>query len=452
MPSTLLPLSLGMLEKNGATIQSNNVFFFSQEEKMKKNRLLLLLSIFMISACTTIQVPPSQTTPTDEILLPSQTSEGSIDSDSPEHLPTEEPTPSTKDVSEFTYQFDQQKIDLYCMQFPQTTVYKPIITSNGYLVPLSTDLIESNIFTVSVDEGVITPLFTPEFRDGHVFLRNLAFEHPWYIYMVVDSRSETGDWTIHAVNLDENSNTIIANNEQFNSLATNTYISLDAGKLYFSTSTFDGTVVLSSALYQFDLVSNEKVLLTESQNEQTYMANIAASTGYIVIENMVPKEPSRGLTLFDVSNQSWLELPQGFPASMPAMEFPYIIWKNDESNANPTSFTVFNLDSSVSKTIPVVGKAASDLTLSKGFVVLQASTGKENIRNSVVLYSLEGGNTYAIQIGMDELNAYDAYIANGNVIWAFTTLASADNYSSYICSLPLEEVFANAVEGIELPQ
>jgi len=70
----------------------------------------------------------------------------------------------------------------------------------------------------------------------------------------------------------------------------------------------------------------------------------------------------------------------------------------------------------------------------------------------VVFYPLENGDTYAIHIGMDEAGTDNAYIDNGNVIWAFTTISNADNFSNYICNLPLEEVFSDSVEGIEVPQ
>ena len=183
------------------------------------------------------------------------------------------------------------------------------------------------------------------------------------------------------------------------------------------------------------------------------MSFISASNGFIVIENDPPQNDyARYLSLFDLSTSSWVDLPQTYPASVPDMEYPYIIWKNNKRFDDATSLTIYNFETGESVVRELAGANSSDPSISNGYIIAEASTGKDNFRNSVVLYSLENGDTYAIHIGIHQVGMDNAYIDNGNVIWAFTTLASADNYSSYICNLPLEEVFSNAVEGIQVPR
>ena len=423
---------------------------------MKRQFLCLFLFInLLVSGCTT-QVPATQVVPTDDVDFskPVQPIENPTATNIPLLLTTEEITPPTPEITptdqletkRFTYYFDQHKIDQYCLEFPQTYLYKPMDTGNRYLVSMSE---QKNIYTVSPDDGILRPLFPSEFPNGHLFLNNVEFENPWYAYMMVDSPSETGNWNLHVANLEENTNEIIANQGQYNSFSFHTYTSLDSDVLYFSTSTFDGKDILSSQLYAFDLASNKAELLIDSQDQQAFMSNITASNGYIVIENAAPKEPVRDLTLFDISNRTWVELPQNYPASMPDMEFPYIIWKNNESYEQPTSFTIFNLETGISRIAVVSGRESQDISISDGFAITLASTGTDLSRNSIMLYPIENESVYAIQIGIEEVGARDAYIANGNLIWSFTTLADAFEYSSFLCKVPLNTVMSEAVEGIE---
>jgi len=422
------------------------------------NKKILSLALFftlLISGCTS-RLPSTDVVPikTVEFLEPVQPIESPTTANTPALTATEEASPATPEITpseteetnRFTYYFDQNEIEQYCLEFPQMHIYKPMDIGNRYLVSVSE---QNNVSAVSPEDGILRSLFTPEFQNGHLILNNVDFDNPWYTYMVVDSPSETGDWNLHVVNLEENTNTIIANKGQHNSLSFNTYTSLDSDTLYLSTSIFDGKDILSSQLFAFDLVSNKAELLIDSQDKQAFMSNIAASSGYIVIENDVPKEPTHGLTLFDVSKRTWVELLQNSPASIPDMEFPYIVWKNNERYEQPTSFTIFNLETGISRMVTVSGRDSEDISISDGFAITQASTGVDLSRNSIMLYPIENESVYAIQVYIDEIRTLDAYIDNGNVIWSFTTLADAFEYSSFLCKVPLETVMSEAVEGLE---
>ncbi len=421
----------------------------------KKSLSLALFFTLFISGCT-YQLPSTDVVPTEtvEFLVPVQPIENPTTANTPALPAKEETTRVTPDITpadqqethRFSYYFDQNEIEKYCVEFPQSNITKPMDIGGRYLVAVSE---QNNISIASPEDGTLRPLFAPEFPNGHLLLNNIDFDNPWYTYMVVDSPSETGEWNLHVVNLDEDTNTTITDKGQHNSLSFNTYTSLDSGMLYLSTSTFNGKDILSSQLYAFDLASNNVELLIDNQNPQSFMANIAASNGYIVIENNVPKEPVRGLTLFDISNRTWLELPKNNPASMPDMEFPFIVWKNNESFEQPTSFTIFNIETGISRRVDVSGRESQDISISNGFAFAPASTGKDISINSIMLYPIENESVYAIQIGIDEVLARDAYIENGNVIWSFTILADPSEYSSFLCKLPLQTVMSESSQGIE---
>ncbi|MDY0125154.1 MAG: hypothetical protein RBS09_03025 [Anaerolineaceae bacterium] len=421
----------------------------------KKSLSLALFFTLFISGCT-YQLPSTDVVPTEtvEFLVPVQPIENPTTANTPALPATEETTPPTPEIksadqektNRFTYYFDQHKIEQNCLEFPQMHIDKPIDTGDRFVVSVSE---QNNISIAFPEDGTLRPLFAPEFPNGHLLLNNIDFDYPWYTYMVVDSPSETGEWNLHVVNLDEDTNTTITDKGQHNSLSFNTYTSLDSGMLYLSTSTFDAKDILSSQLYAFDLASNNVELLIDNQDPQSFMANVAASNGYIVIENNVPKEPVRGLTLFDISNRTWLELPKNNPASMPDMEFPFIVWKNNESFEQPTSFTIFNIETGISRRVDISGRESQDISISDGFAIAPASTGKNLSINSIMLYPIENESAYAIQIGIDEVLARDAYIENGNVIWSFTILADPSEYSSFLCKLPLQTVMSESSQGIE---
>jgi hypothetical protein len=279
----------------------------------------------------------------------------------------------------------------------------------------------------------------------------IDYEYSWYGYMMVDSPNGLGEWNFHIVNLETGSNTVVANRSLFNSIPLHVYTAIDAGVVYLSASTFeDGFAVKSSRVYAIDLKTNQATLLIDSHEEDSFMSLISASNGYLLIENDPPKDqPTLHLSLYDIANKAWIDLPQEYPASMPDMEYPYLIWKNSNRFEEPFSFTVYNLETGVSVVRDIVGRDAYDPIISDGFAIVQASTGKDRSTNSVILYSLNGESVYAIKIGIDNIFAADAYIDHGNIIFNFRETASISDFSSYLCRIPLDIVISESLLGIE---
>ncbi len=358
--------------------------------------------------------------------------------------------PTLPEYREFTYFLDAEKIATYCIEIPQKYILTPLYLGDYYMAQV---LEQKSLYSISAEDATINPLHQTEFPNGHP-AGGVEIAYPWYTYIISETPSGVGGWNLHLVNVEDGSNTVVANDDQFDSaFLLHISYSLQPDTLYLSASTFDEYEILSSRVYAIDLVTKDATVIIDSQDKDTFMSLISASNGFIVIENDPPQnEYARYLSLFDLSTNSWVDLPQTYPASVPDMEYPYIIWKNNKRFDDATSLTIYNFETGESVVRELAGANSSDPSISNGYIIAEASTGKDNFRNSVVLYSLENGDTYAIHIGIHQVGMDNAYIDNGNVIWAFTTLASADNYSSYICNLPLEEVFSNAVEGIESSQ
>ncbi len=355
-------------------------------------------------------------------------------------------TPDSDIEKKFTYILDQEEINQYCLEFPMLTIYEAKDIGGQFYVGV---LEHNNISLVSPETGDLYPIFTPEFSQGHLLM--IDYEYPWYGYIMVDSPNGLGEWNFHIVNLEDGSETIIANRELYNSIPLHVYSSIDSGILYLSTSTFeDNFVIDSSRVYAIDLNTNKATLLIDNPETDTFMSVISASNGYLLIENDPPKDqPTLHLSLFDIANKAWIDLQQEYPASMPSMEYPYLIWKNSNRFEEPFSFTVFNMETGVSVVREITGRDAYDPIISNGFAIVQASTGKDRSLNSVILYSLDGWEVYAIRIGIDNVFAADATIDRGNVIFNFREIASVSDFSSYLCKIPLETVISESLVGIE---
>ena len=119
--------------------------------------------------------------------------------------------------------------------------------------------------------------------------------------------------------------------------------------------------------------------------------------------------------------------------------------------ANPSSLTIYNIETGDTTRRDIVGRDSYDLSIYDGYIVTQASTGKNHSRNSVMLYPLERGDTYAVQVLLDvnDLVTTGAYIDDGYLIWAFSDITTYDDKTGYLCRMPLEEIISNSEEGID---
>ena len=350
--------------------------------------------------------------------------------------------------NKFTYYLDQDRIDQLCLGLPQLQILKLLNLDDYYITYV---LEQNNISSISIEDGTLTPLHVSEFPGGRLEL--VEAEYPWYTYSVTDSPQGFGYWNLHLVNVEDGTNTIIAQKAQYGSNSLHIDLALDNGILYFISSTFDGTKVLSSKVYAIDLSNKESTLIIENPDADTYMSIISASNGYLVFEHDTPKsDVGSHLSLYDVDSKSFIDLPQTFPASMPGIEYPYVVWKNNKRFDQPTSFTIYYIETGVSTVHEVTNSNSKNISISHRFVITDALTGRDPIRNSVMLHSTDNGDIYAIQIGLNDVRVNDVYIDNEYVILSFSTFTEADNYSSYICKLPLENVISDAVEGIEVSQ
>lgn len=349
-------------------------------------------------------------------------------------------------INKKTFFLDQKGVDQYCLKYPQSTLNYPELVDGDYMVAVWE---RNNISALSLPDGTLTPLITPEYSAGHL-LGNVEFNAPWYSYIMVDSPSGNGDWALHVTNLKTREDKIIANREEYGSSALHFYASISSGTIYFSTSNFDRSKILSSNVYSVDLTSGKKEILIESKEELTFMSILAVSGRYLIVENdPIQDYPLSFVSLFDIENKSWIELPQSSPSSMPDIDYPYAVWKNGHRYSEPLSFTTYNIDSGESIIHSVVGGSSFDLTISDGYVITQASTGEELSRNSVILYSLNSADVYAIRLGIEEILIHEAHLSNGKVVWAFRTMSSSVDYSGYLCSVPMETVTSESKGGIE---
>src|SRR5690606_29604417 len=198
-----------------------------------------------------------------------------------------------------------------------------------------------------------------------------------------------------------------------------------------------------------DLSNKETTMIVENLNADTYMSIISASNGYLVLEHDAPKsDVDFYLSLYDVDNKRFIDLPQTFPASMPDIEYPYVVWKNNKRFDQLESFTVHNIETGLSSVHETTNSYSVNISISNRFVITDALTGRDPLRVSVILHSIDNDDIYVIQIGTNDVRLHDAYTDIENIALAFTSFTTVDNYSSYICNLPLVDLFTKSVEEI----
>ncbi|MBP7213058.1 MAG: hypothetical protein KBA03_02380 [Anaerolineaceae bacterium] len=409
-----------------------------------KNKFQIILAItillFSVQACESI-VPETQAT-----IPPVSITEPLEEFNPTEAIESTEPA-EAQAPSDFTFKMSEEIVSRDCLTLPNLRVFSPKLINGAYVLSVNES---QNISSLQLADGSLSPLHVSDFPEGHID-GLFEFDYPWYTYSETDSPQGFGDWHLHLVNVEDGSNIMIADQERYGSFSLYNALALDSGKLYLAVSNFDGAKVISSEIFEINPETKEPKLLFNNEGEPYYFSNISVSNGYLAIENNVPKtDDGRFISLYDITNGNWVNLPENKLASSPYIEYPYLVWKNYNRNANPGSLTLFNIINESSTIRDLPDSSLSTLSISKAYIII-ASLGLDQSSNMIILSSLDNGNSYAIQLeGRDEIQVSGPYIDDQNfLIWAFTDIENPDQITSYVCRIPLEEVLSNSEEGID---
>lgn len=155
----------------------------------KYRLILIFLSLLFLSSCVPqhtktenhsaevddkATIYPTDIPPSNEITSPVET----------EVITTTLVVPTTEpqDEGKYTYYLDQDRMDQFCLSFPQLQIFKPRKVGDYYIAYVEE---QNNISSISIKEGTLTSLHVSEFPGGR--LHPNEFEYPWYTYSVTDS-------------------------------------------------------------------------------------------------------------------------------------------------------------------------------------------------------------------------------------------------------------------------
>ncbi|MFZ3071297.1 MAG: hypothetical protein WA110_09295, partial [Anaerolineaceae bacterium] len=350
-----------------------------------------------------------------------------------------------------TYTFDAQKIQKYCVEFPQKRIYWPFYVNDKFYFQVNP---QGPLYSYSPVDQTLNVFAEPDFNPGFIF-GMFSYEYPWFIYGEVDNPGATGAWKLHAINLKEDINTVIADSSTFHSVPLHTYAALEDGKVYLSTTTFSPPESYHSQIHSIDLATGEVRLILEDSDKETFYSFVDVSNDLMVIENDPPTHEGLlklHLTLYNLNKQTWQTLPQKIPASCPSIEFPYVTWKNNYRFDYSDSVTIYNLEDDSSHWVKIIGRSPRDPYLSGFYVLWEASLGQDGSSDSVIIYAIEQNAYYAVQIGMNDIIVADSTIMDDSLVWSFYSVQSAFDYSSWVCRMPLDEILSEATEGIEFEE
>jgi len=407
-----------------------------------KFQIILAISIllFSVQACEST-VPEAQST-----IPPVRLTEPLEEFNPTEAIELTEPA-EVQLASNFSFKMSEEFVSQNCLTLPNLRVFSPKLINGAYVLSVNES---QNISSLQLADGSLSPLHVSDSPEGHID-GLIEFDYPWYTYSETDSPQGFGDWHLHLVNVEDGSNIIIADQERYGSFSLYNALALDSGKLYLAVSNFDGAKVISSEVFEINPETKESKLLFNNEGGPYYFSNISVSNGYLAIENNVPKsDDAKFISLYDIANGKWIDLPESKMGSSPYVEYPYLVWKNYNRNANPGSLTIFNIINESSTIRDLPEPFSSTLSISNAYIIT-ASTGLDQSHNMILLSSLDNGDSYAIQLeGRDEIQVSGPYIDDQNfLIWAFTDIENPDQITSYVCRIPLEEVLSNSEEGID---
>ncbi|MGV8049412.1 MAG: hypothetical protein AB2L21_03505 [Anaerolineaceae bacterium] len=350
-----------------------------------------------------------------------------------------------------TYAFDAEEIQKYCIEFPQKRIYYPFYVNDKFYFQVNA---QGALYSYSPVDQTLNVFAEPDFDPGFIF-GMFSYEYPWFIYAEVDNPGGTGAWKLHAVNLKDDTNTVIADSSTYHSIPLHTYTALKDGKVYLSTTTFASLESYRSQIHSIDLATGEVRLVLEDSDKETFYSMVEVSNDLMVIENDPPTRAGLlklHLTLYNLNKRTWQTLPQKIPASCPSIEYPYVTWKNNYRFDYADSITIYNLEDDSSHWIKLIGESPQDPYLSGPYVLWEVSLGQGGSKTSVILYAIEQNTYYAVQNSMNKTVVTDSNIMDDSLVWSFYSSASAFDYSSWVCRMPLDEILSKATEGIDFEE
>jgi hypothetical protein len=132
----------------------------------------------------------------------------------------------------------------------------------------------------------------------------------------------------------------------------------------------DAKLIQPSSINTFNLDNEIESVLRIEDGLGHVDTILQASNGYLVVErdpNIGEAPETINIILINLQTNGLEEIPYTPPGSMPHLQYPYVLWKNNYRYDQAQSFTYYNIETHEAFILPFFGSPNSDVFLFERF-------------------------------------------------------------------------------------
>jgi hypothetical protein len=320
--------------------------------------ILVLLTTLMIS-CTPQAKPPL-------VITPSMTAEPSI-SPSPANSATNTvlsistPTNAAPSIA--------SAADIVATDSVHS-IYRGIeagcqLTLDDHYIYLVEDLDPGSIYRIPLNGGKPQKIAGTKYAGGRLNFFAPVVTRNWIIFADTPDQGIPGRWMIRAVNLQNFSERLVAQNggnDPLNLVMTYN-LAADGDNLYWTMDVFKTGQAEEDIISMMDLNTGETVELTRSKINGAIWAFLGASEGRLVVEQDSDDKHGGGtnIFLFDPADGQPQALSTDGASDMPQFVYPWVVWKAGPRYHTIDKIGIYNLQTSQTRVITLPGQNNSDI-------------------------------------------------------------------------------------------
>lgn len=301
-----------------------------------------------------------------------------------------------------------------------------------------------NLYKMPFEFGEKELIYKSQFEQGFLNIFPMHLTNNWLVFM--DTNNPTGNpdgyWQLLALNITNGNQIEVTNRDKSNTSLLNFYVSAENGIVYWTQNVVneENFLTLPTSIHTFDLGTQKDSVLFTENNLDHVDTIIQASNRYLVIErdpNDIDKPELIDIALLNLESQHFEQIPYSAPGSMPQLNYPYLVWKNNLRFDNPQKLTFYNIESHETYSLPFIGTPNSDVKLFNQYPYYQTIInlhGKNSLTFSIT--DVMNRKIYIYDPGDGDRGVGNAELGNGFVVWSLINNMMTNDQETLLCKMP----------------
>ncbi|MGB4595214.1 MAG: hypothetical protein WBI14_04855 [Anaerolineaceae bacterium] len=360
--------------------------------------LLFLMSLLLLFACTkqttssrSETVPPQMTTKSNVIPSPSTSTirmtpaENVMPSPTTTSPITQDATiiPTLNSFTETTFLEKEAFTTSYvtipeslretsCVQIEHSQLGQVVLENDNLYFSLMSE--PNNLYKMPIDFQEKSVIYTSQFENGFLNTYPMRFSDGWLLFMDTDNPtgSPAGNWKLNALNVSSGKLIVVTDNNKSKTHLLNFYATVSDNTVFWTQNIVDESnkLVQPSSIHTFNLDNEIEGVLRIEDGLGHINTILHASNGYLVVERdpNIGKAPETiNIILINLQTNGLEAIPYTQPGSMPQLQYPYLLWKNNYRFDQAQSFTYYNIETHETFSMPFLGSPNSDVFLFERF-------------------------------------------------------------------------------------